>query len=495
MLRHVKKYLNSLLYQRITLALTVLFMMGIVLALWNINRLSEHLVLTQARQNTELYAQAIQKARGLYGDIVEHIQAVYDLPTTDIPMVEQPESMLEQSGLPLPIAFILDLSDRIKSGSSGARIHIYSNEPFQGRYGNRGNLTDFEKRSLVHFRNYPEAPFYAEIVPTPNGREYHYALPEIMQTSCINCHNSHPDSPKRDWQVGDIRGALEVIQPLGLVTQEVRRGLRETFWVMLGLALLAIVGITLVMNRVRRTARELERQIAERTQELQVSNQNLKIAQEKSERLLENILPPAIAQELKDQEGYSKIARDFQQVTVLFADIVGFTGLSAQISPIELVDSLNRIFSTFDQLLKDSGLEKIKTIGDAYMVVGGLSANSEAESREQIKAVAQIALEMQTQIQAIKQPIGNDVFQIRIGINTGPVVAGVIGLTKFSYDLWGDTVNVASRLESSGEPGRIQVSESVYQHLLDEYLLTERGEILLKGKGMMKTYWLEGKKI
>lgn len=272
MLRQIKKSLNSLLYQRITVSLTVLLMVGILLALWNINRLSEHLVITQARQNTELYAQAVQQARGLYGDIVDHVQSVYDLKTTDIPMAEQSSSMLEQGELPLPIAFILDLTERIKSKNSGAQIRIYSDEPFTGRYGEREVLTDFERRALVYFRTHPQDLSFTEVVSTPKGREYRYARPEVMAPSCVNCHNTHPDSPKHDWKVGDIRGALEVIQPLNLVTQEVHQGLRETFLVMLGLALLAIVGITLVMNRVRRTARDLEQKIAERTQELQVSN-------------------------------------------------------------------------------------------------------------------------------------------------------------------------------------------------------------------------------
>jgi class 3 adenylate cyclase len=145
------------------------------------------------------------------------------------------------------------------------------------------------------------------------------------------------------------------------------------------------------------------------------------------------------------------------------------------------------MFSSFDQLAEQHGLEKIKTIGDAYMVVGGLPAQRPDHAR----AIARMAIAM---THTVRQFVGDDgePFQLRIGINTGPVIAGVIGKKKFSYDLWGDAVNVASRMESSGEPGRIQVSEASYSLLARDFLLEERGLVAIKGKGAMKTYWLIG---
>lgn len=471
--------LSALLYRRITLALTILFMVGGILALWNIDRLSDHLILAQARQNTAIYAQAIQQARVLYGEIVNNARSAHGLEVTDLQIEQRRQA--DRRALPLPIAFLLDLSERIDADGSGAQIRIYSDDPFSNRVGIRGIQTDFERQALVFLRQHPDQ-VYDAILKTPNGWEYQYAKAEVMQPSCIECHNSHPNSNRRDWQVGDVRGALKIVQPLDQVRQEVRQGLRETLVVFMGLALLAVMGIGLVMNRVRRTSRELERQIAERTAELQASKA-------KSERLLRNILPPAIADQLKDQEGYGKIASNFEQVTVLFADIVGFTPLSASIPPIQLVDLLNRIFSEFDQLAEHYQLEKIKTIGDAYMVVGGLPMANE----DHTVAIAEMALAMQAAIQAIPKPDGTPC-EIRIGIHSGPVVAGVIGLKKFAYDLWGDTVNVAARLEASGEPGHIHVTAAVYEYLKEDYELISRGPIQVKGKGEMVTYWLEGHK-
>ena|GEM_PF-1060601 len=213
-----------------------------------------------------------------------------------------------------------------------------------------------------------------------------------------------------------------------------------------------------------------------------------RLAREKknSERLLLNILPKSIAERLKQEEG--KIADSFTAVTVLFADIVGFTELAAQISPEELVGILNVIFSEFDELTEKHGLEKIKTIGDAYMVVGGLPE----EKPDHAAAIAAMAIDMQRVIKQFSQETGN-ALSIRIGINTGPVVAGIIGRKKFVYDLWGDTVNIASRMESHGIPGGIQVSETTHNYLKNQYLFQDRGSVQVKGKGQMNCYLLKEK--
>ncbi len=213
----------------------------------------------------------------------------------------------------------------------------------------------------------------------------------------------------------------------------------------------------------------------------------LHIAQQQSESLLLNILPKTIAEQLKHST--DAIAEHFDAVSILFSDIVGFTPLAARLSPIDLVKLLNDMFSKFDKLAEKYQLEKIKTIGDAYMVAAGLPLKRE----DHAQALAEMALDMQAAVQQFSWETREE-FQIRIGINSGPVVAGVIGKKKFIYDLWGDTVNVASRMESSGIPGKIQVTANTYELLKDQYVLEERGEIYVKGKGKMITYWLVGRK-
>jgi PAS domain S-box-containing protein len=213
----------------------------------------------------------------------------------------------------------------------------------------------------------------------------------------------------------------------------------------------------------------------------------LRAEQAKSEQLLLNILPAPIAEQLKQNQ--SPIAQHFDEVTILFADIVDFTPLSARLHPIALVNLLNQIFSQFDALAEQLGLEKIKTIGDAYMVAAGLPT----PRADHAAAAAAMALAMREVAENFTAESGER-FQLRVGLNTGVAVAGVIGTKKFIYDLWGDAVNVASRMESSGLPGSIQVTESTYHQIKDQYVLEERGSVKVKGKGTMNTYWLTGKR-
>ena len=207
---------------------------------------------------------------------------------------------------------------------------------------------------------------------------------------------------------------------------------------------------------------------------------------ERSESLLLNILPGPIAERLK--EGQEIIADGFSEVTILFADIVDFTKLSARTTPRELVGLLNRVFTAFDRLAQHYGVEKIKTIGDAFMAAGGLP-----EPRpDHAEAVAEMALDMRAEFQRVTAELGEPL-RLRIGINTGPAVAGVIGEWKFAYDLWGDAVNTASRMESHGVENRIQLTESTYEQLKTKYICEERGTIDIKGKGEMRTYFLVGR--
>lgn len=207
----------------------------------------------------------------------------------------------------------------------------------------------------------------------------------------------------------------------------------------------------------------------------------------KAEELLLHILPRQIAERLKHSN--RAIADGIDSATVLFADIVGFTDLAARTSPVELLGDLDDLVSSFDDLAESLGLEKIKTIGDAYMVAGGLPE----PTADHAYAVAEMALGMGDVLAAFNQRRGK-AWRLRIGLHCGPVVAGVIGKHKFIYDLWGDTVNVASRMESHGEPGAIQVSESAWELLREHYELQERGPVPIKGKGQMRTWWLLGAK-
>ena len=201
---------------------------------------------------------------------------------------------------------------------------------------------------------------------------------------------------------------------------------------------------------------------------------------EKANRLLLNILPRKAAQVLKTQQGV--IDEQYDDVTVLFADIVNFTQYASHVSAEQLVGKLNEIVFRFDELKDHHGLEKIKTIGDAYMVAGGLPEPKPGHG----EAIAALALDMLATIKKTERANGVS-FSLRIGMHRGPVVAGVIGKSKFAYDLWGDTVNIASRMESSGMENSIQVSDAFYQPLKDKFPFSKRGEVDITGIGAMET--------
>ena len=228
------------------------------------------------------------------------------------------------------------------------------------------------------------------------------------------------------------------------------------------------------------------RELLEAQTKLEKLNRQLSEQMEETERLLLNILPRTIADRLKHNQNI--IADRFDDVTILFADVVGFTELSAHLSPIELVTLLNKLFSAFDLLTDRHHLEKIKTIGDKYMVAGGLPIHRP----DHVEDIAEMALDMQDEVARFNQK-NSRMFSIRIGVNTGPVVAGVIGAKKFIYDLWGDTVNIASRMETHGIKGHIQVTKATYERLRHKYLLKDRGVIHVKNAEEMFTYFLIGR--
>lgn len=214
----------------------------------------------------------------------------------------------------------------------------------------------------------------------------------------------------------------------------------------------------------------------------------MEVEYNRSEALLANILPASVAAKLKDP-AHGVIADRYDDASILFADIAGFTERASEIPPTELVRFLDRLYTTFDRLVDRHGLEKIKTTGDSYMVVSGVPT----PRPDHVEAIAALALDMSRAVADLRDPRGNPV-PLRMGIAAGPVVAGVVGARRFFYDVWGDAVNVASRMESTDPEGRIQLPQNVFERLQHAFVLEERGEIEIKGKGIMRTWYLVDRK-
>jgi ligand-binding sensor domain-containing protein/class 3 adenylate cyclase len=266
----------------------------------------------------------------------------------------------------------------------------------------------------------------------------------------------------------------------------------RTWWaalIYLGLFIAAIgIYIKWRERKLRLEKEKLEHTVQERTEELVQKNKIIEMEKQRSDDLLLNILPEEVAEELKVKG--SAEARQFDEVTVLFTDFKNFTQITEKMSAKELVEEIHTCFKAFDNIIGKYGIEKIKTIGDSYMCAGGLPIPSKTHAEDVIRAALEIKDYVENRAQH-REAAGVEPFHIRIGIHTGPVVAGIVGVKKFAYDIWGDTVNTASRMESSGENGKINISETTYGLIRNKFKCVYRGKIQTKGKGEMDMYFVE----
>jgi adenylate cyclase len=271
---------------------------------------------------------------------------------------------------------------------------------------------------------------------------------------------------------------------------------QQTLMILLGVAgimLLFIIVVILAAISVRRANRKLAAQnieIMKQAREIEHQKAEVEKARDKSDELLLNILPSEVAEELKEK-GFA-VPKHYDKVTVLFGDFKGFTNVAEKLSPKEIINELNICFSSFDAICEKYNLERIKTIGDCYMCAGGLPTENDTNPLDAVLA----GLEMQEFLKnrkIEKESYGEEYFEMRIGIHTGAVIAGVVGKKKFAYDIWGDTVNLASRLESSGEIGMVNVSEETYQLVKNQIYCAYRGEIPAKNKGNVAMYFAMSK--
>lgn len=365
------------------------------------------------------------------------------------------------------------------------------------------NELDFSFSDVSPFENYPidiELPYYQNHLKfffsaidwnAPHKIKYSFRLKGMNENWSIP--NQETEADYRNIPHGEyafeLRAVGESAEWSDVYTYEfkITPPWWHTWWARTLYVLSSFLIIVLVfrwrISHLKKRQRELER-------EIEIATEEIREEKERSESLLLNILPEEIAEELKEKGSAETQLIDL--VTVLFTDFKGFTALSEELSPQNLVKEINHCFSAFDHIMEKCGVEKIKTIGDAYMAAGGLPTPNTSHPRDVIKA----AIEIQEFILGLaedKKRKGEPFFEIRIGVHTGPVVAGIVGVKKFQYDIWGDTVNTASRMESSGAVGRVNVSESTYELIKDlpEYSFESRGKVQAKGKGLLEMFFVD----
>ncbi|MDX1666750.1 MAG: adenylate/guanylate cyclase domain-containing protein [Saprospiraceae bacterium] len=419
------------------------------------------------------------------GDIFRALEyqlgVAYNLGNVGLVYAQQQRDSLAESNLQQAITYLESLEDYYP-----VSVYLLYLSDIHARQGNYPMAIDYAERSLELARQYG---FKEEI------SQAHLKLSEIYEETGafqksldhFKEHITNRDSIKNVETVqmlADLRTDFEVSQKqieIDLLEkeselQQLREARQRYLIYAAGIALLFVLLLTFGLYRryyyIKRTSAIIEKE------------------RKRSDELLRNILPAETARELK-QNGQVR-AKRFESVTVLFTDFKEFTHLSQELSPEKLVDSIDYYFSRFDEIMEKYGLEKIKTVGDAYMCAGGLPFVTEDHPQKMVAA----ALEIMEFVQHMKGRSGDKVahFDLRIGINTGPVIAGVVGIKKFAYDIWGDTVNIAARMETSGEIGKINVSEYTYRLIREEFDCRYRGEIEVRNKGMMKMYFVEGLK-
>jgi len=389
----------------------------------------------------------------------------------------------------IPWPLLTDKQDSALVLKNGMRVADYSFNDVSRWYSIPENL------SLAYNNNYVTFNFIGITMNQPKRVKYQYKLEGLDENwSEITSVNA---ATYGNMEHGTYTFLVKAMNSEGVwsepfqYTFTIRPPWWKTWWAYGLYVLIGLVSISTYLRWRDRMAikrrKVLQQKVTAATTEIRLQKEEVEKQKQRSDELLLNILPEQVAEELKERgEAEAKL---MDNVTVLFTDFKGFTTLSEKLTPQQLVSQIHEYFSAFDAIIVKYGIEKIKTIGDAYMAAGGLPEMNETHARDVIMAAMEINAYMMEQRQK-RQAKGEPFFEIRIGVHTGPVVAGIVGVKKFQYDIWGDTVNTASRMESSGEPGKINISESTFELIKDRYTCEYRGEIDAKGKGKMRMYFV-----
>jgi adenylate cyclase len=451
----LSRFLNGLIQlflKQTVLILTLMFCVAVGLALSSMSRLSSNLIESQALQNAVSTGLSINEAFALYSDAaadrVKNVKGISVIPNY----------LAKEGAIPNPATFQIEFAQRISEKNPEIDARVFSDYPFPGRRATGGARDDFERKALISLKQNPKQPFYRQ--ETFQGRpSLRYAGAIIMKASCVECHNTHPDSPKKDWKVGDVRGVLEINQPLDSFIDQTRKGLAGTSVMLGGISILGLSGLTLVIGRLRQTARELEGRVRERTADLAQANTDL----EKRNTLIRQVFGRYLTDEvvatlLESPEGL-KLGGERRKITILTSDLRGFTSLSERLSPEEVVTILNRYLKQMaDVITKYQGTID-EFMGDGILVLFGAPTAREDDAVRAVACACAMQLAMGAVNEKMKQ-LGLPQLEMGIGINTGEVVVGNIGSEKRTkYGIVGSQVNLTYRIESYTTAGQILISE------------------------------------
>jgi adenylate cyclase len=444
------RFLNFLL-KRIVLVLLLLFCIGTGIALSNMSRLSSNLIQTQAVQDLSLHAQALNQAINLYSDAaVDRAKTVPGVTVTH-------DYLTRPGGIPLPSTFAIELGDRISDQDSEMTARLYSDYPFPWRKAKGGARDAFEHDALAALRQDPKQPYYR--FEKQNGATtLRYGEASIMKATCVACHNTHPDSPKKDWEVGDVGGVWEITEDLGNIDSKVQSNLRGTSMMLGGLAVLGLSGLSLVVGNLRQTAKQLEGRVKERTADLAQANLDLEKRNSLIRQVFGRYLSDDVVTNLLEAPEGLKLGGDRREITILTSDLRGFTSLSERMSPEEVIGVLNLYLEHMADVINQYQGTIDEFMGDGILVLFGAPTARPDDALRAVACACAMQLAMGSVQEHLKQR-GLPRLEMGIGINTGEVVVGNIGSEKRTkYGIVGSPVNLAYRIESYSRGGQILVS-------------------------------------
>ncbi|MBR8834325.1 MAG: adenylate/guanylate cyclase domain-containing protein [Stigonema ocellatum SAG 48.90 = DSM 106950] len=464
----------KLFVERTILILTILFCAGGGLALSNTFHLANNLIESQALQNAALSIESIEVAVKLYND--EVVDRAKKVPGIQV----RPDYLTHPGAIPLPATYAIELGQGISQKSPGKLYRLYSDFPFPWRKAKGGIKDDFQKKALSSLRQDPNQPFF-RIEKFQNLISLRYAAASVMDATCVACHNTRPDSPKKDWKVGDVRGVWEIIQPLDSFREQTKTTLTGTFVTLGGIIVLGLSGLTVSLNRLRQIAKKLEFRVRERTADLTKVNIQL----EKSYALIRGVFGRYLTDEVVDKlmqntEGL-KLGGERQRVTILTSDLRGFTSLSERLSPEEVIKILNVYLKWMVNVITKYQGTIDEFMGDGILVIFGAPI---ARNDDAARAVA-CAIDMQLAMLHVNEKMDEwelPKLEMGIGINTGIVVVGNIGSEKRTkYGIVGSQVNLTYRIESCTVGGQILISDATLKAAGSMVKIDGQKEVQLKG--------------
>ena len=468
--------LLGVLLKRIILVLIVLMCVGIAFTWVTVDNLSFQLVELQASKNAEWCIKALQEAIQIYSDdVVSRLDH-------NVPVSENYPTI--KGAIPPPSTYSIVLGERISKQKGNFRFRVYSDYPFPKREadGTGGVQDKFDQEAIDYLRNNPNDAYY-KIEDYKNRLSMRYTMPILMKASCIACHNTHPESPKTDWRIGDVRGVMELVQPLDNFVEQNEKNIAGLSIKLGGLSVLALFGISLVFGKLRQSTKELEGKVRSRTAQLADANANLEsrngLIRQVFGRYLSNDVVTILLKDAAEEK--LKLGGERRKITILTSDLRGFTAISERMSPEEVIKILNIYLKYMADVINEYQGTIDEFMGDGILVLFGAPVVRKDDASRAIACACAMQLKMGTVNEQMRQ-MGLPALEMGIGINTGEVVVGNIGSeTRTKYGIVGNQVNLTYRIESYTTGGQILISETTFQEVKSIVKIAERKEVNVKG--------------